>query len=193
MSFSRYRDRVLVDLKELIADYNIEGNALDFGCGDGFFCSNLSREESLSRITPVDVVARKNTLVEPEIYDGKTLPYSASQFDLVYAIDVIHHSPHPIDSIREMCRCSGRWILVKDHVYGAAIGKLVLYAMDEVGNRRFSIESPGNYQRNWNWDDTLRGSGFILKKRIYPAEPHVGILGLLTNRYQYIDLWERRD
>ena len=193
MSFSRYRDRVLLDLKKLIVENNISGKALDFGCGDGFFCENLNKEESLTDITPIDVVERKNALVEPEIYDGKTLPYLDNQFDLVYAIDVIHHSPHPIESIREICRCSGKWILIKDHVYDAAIGKLVLYLMDEIGNRRFQIESPGMYQRNWCWDDTLRSSGFTLAKRIHPAKPHLGLLGLLTNHYQYLDLWERGD
>jgi len=177
----------------MISENSICGKALDFGCGDGYFHAELSIMQSFSEITPVDVVVRKNTLVEPEIYDGKTLPYDDGQFDLVYAIDVIHHSPQPIESIREMCRCSGRWILIKDHVYDAALGRLVLYLMDEIGNRRFKIESPGMYQRNWCWDDTLISSGFALKKRIHPAKPHIGLLGLLTNNYQYIDLWERRD
>jgi len=191
MSYSNYRDRVLLDLIDTIGENNICGKVLDFGCGDGFFCEQLGQQRSLANITPIDVVKRKNSLVEPEIYDGKTLPYPEKFFDLVYAIDVLHHSPHPIESIREMCRCSCRWIMIKDHVYEASVGKLILHLMDEIGNRRFSIESPGMYQRNWCWDDTLRDSGFTLKTRIHPAKPHVGPLGLLTNRYQYIDLWER--
>ena len=50
---------------------------------------------TIAEIVPVDVKARKKTLIAPLLYDGVKLPFADGQFDLVYSFDVLHHCPDP--------------------------------------------------------------------------------------------------
>ena len=67
----------------------------------------------------------------------------------------------------------------------------MLRLLDEVGNRRFSIGSPGHYQRGFEWLETLRSRGFAVRKLVHPARCHTGALGALTNGLQFVALLER--
>lgn len=192
MKFTLYRDNLLVEIASLFKGLGRTSlSALDFGCGDGFFCKNLMGKGVFENIVPVDVVKRKLIEINPVIYDGAILPFESGRFDVVYAVDVLHHCSSPEEAIKEICRCSGRWVLIKDHCYSGILGWFTLYVMDEMGNRRFKIPSPGNYQKNWSWDAYFERGGFKLRSRLNPVECHQGLLGRLTNRYQYIDIWER--
>ncbi len=191
MKYTNYREQVFSILQNTIADLIASGPTLDFGSGDGFFCNEFRRSDSLSNITPIDVIERDVVILKPVLYDGVTIPFSDRHFELIYTVDVLHHCPSPEDALTELARCSNKWILIKDHNYSSIIGWLTLYILDELGNSRFKIESPGYYQKKWRWDGTLRDQGFKRLKRIHPARCHNGLLGWLTNRFQYIDLWER--
>jgi hypothetical protein len=63
--------------------------------------------------------------------------------------------------------------------------------LDELGNRRFGIPSPYQYQRNWEWHTHLLANGWRALSFIHPAICHTGILGAMTNGLQYVALYER--
>ena len=71
---------------------------LDIGCGVGNFHPLL--RPHVRKLDGVDVsadslktAAAANPEVRYQVYDGTTLPYEDGQFDLVFAICVMHHVP----------------------------------------------------------------------------------------------------
>lgn len=69
---------------------------LDVGAGVGLTDSYLARE--ISRLHGVDVsvgeietARKKNPTVKYDIYDGRRLPYDDNQFEVAFAINVLHH------------------------------------------------------------------------------------------------------
>jgi SAM-dependent methyltransferase len=186
-----YRCRLLELFRDVLRPVAPFGNALDFGCGDGWFADTFRREGLAREVVGVDVQLRRRCLIEPTVYDGRRLPFADAAFDLVSSIDVLHHCPDPQASIREALRCAGRFFLLKDHTYRSRAGKLALCVLDEVGNRRFGVPSPYHYQRAREWFPSIEAAGFVLRQLIHPAACHRGLLGWATNRLQFIALWER--
>jgi len=188
---SKYRTRIINELTSALTPLGPIGATLDFGSGDGFFADQLPRQVSLGSVTPVDVVERTHSLVKPIIYAGDRLPFTDGQFELAYAIDVLHHCPDPMSALVDLTRCTSRYLLIKDHNQNGPIGQFVLSVLDEIGNRRFGIPSPYLYQHNWAWVDWLEQSqGFKRIHFVHPMPCHTGLLGL-TNRLQFVGLWER--
>lgn len=188
---NRYRQTILKQVRELLAHRPAPRSILDFGCGDGWFAATLGQTWPETPLTAVDVKRRERSLVAPLIYDGRTLPFADRQFDLVYAIDVLHHCADPMASLHDVMRCSGRLLVIKDHVAFSGLDRLVLAVLDELGNRRFGIPSPYAYQHGWAWIEAIERAGFARRGWVHPARCHTGVLGAATNRLQFLGLWER--
>ena len=141
----------------------------------------------------MDVVRRPEAVVEPVLYDGSHLPFESGHFDLALAVDAVHHADAPAVFLAELARVARRWIVLKDHTYETAAGASMLRVLDEIGNRRFSIRSPGRYQRGFEWISWLETKGFALRSLTHPARCHARLLGALTNRLQFVALLERDD
>lgn len=188
---TQYRERTLEQLRVALQQATPLDSALDFGAGDGFFAHQLGQLGVARQITPVDVVERRHSWVRPQLYDGRRLPFADRSFDLCYAVDVVHHCPDPLQALAEMARCSRRWLLLKDHNCQGPLGHFTLAVLDELGNRRFGIPSPGRYQRHWAWARWLEANGFERVHWQHPLPSHVGLLGRATNGLQFIGLWRR--
>ncbi len=186
-----YRERTFSMMDQILRPYGPFGDTLDFGCGDGWFTSRMKSEGLARRIVPLDVVRREKSYADTVLYSGESLPFEDQAFDLVYAIDVLHHCPDPANFLREITRCSRRWLLIKDHTYQSFVGWLALCALDELGNRRFSIPSLYKYQRQWEWLPLIEDQGFERVDTLYPAPCHRGLLGSCTNSLQFIGLWRK--
>lgn len=164
---------------------------LDFGSGDGFFAQNI-REKGLAKsVVPVDVLLRDKVILEPVLYDGHTLPYGDRSFEVSSAFDVLHHTPSPEASLREVLRCTSKYFIVKDHTYGTKVGYFTLGVLDEIGNRKFGVPSNYHYQERFAWDEVLASCGFERRIHVHPMPVHVGLLGLATNHLQFMSLWQR--
>jgi hypothetical protein len=167
--------------------------AVDVGAGEGWYARSLMEDGVIERCTPVEVTKRAITFLEPVLYDGKRLPFDDRSTELVYAVDVVHHADDPGALLDDMARIAERFIVLKDHTYSNALGYTTLAIMDELGNRRFGIPSPGRYQHGWDWVDHLAGAGFLRRQLIHPAPCHSGVLGALTNRLQFVAAFERTE
>jgi len=188
-----YRARIWDSIKSTLPILNENPKLLDFGSGDGWFASMMAKELPTASITPLDIKRRDAVLVEPYIHDpGKPLPFADREFDLVYAVDVLHHCEVPADKLRELIRVADQYILLKDHNYGTFAGKAALAVLDELGNKKFGIPSLYKYQQNWNWEPILREAGWMRVNFIYPLQCHVGPLGWVTNKLQYLSLYKRQ-
>lgn len=187
-----YRKQVLKHISPLLSGAITSNTVLDFGCGDGWFATQVSCLLPDTKLTVIDIKRRANILIEPLIYSpGDALPFTDASFDLVYAIDVLHHCDSPQYYLEELARVARRYILIKDHTYKGAFGYLTLAVLDELGNRRFGIPSPQHYQREWEWDEFLASKGWKIRTMIHPCQCHFGLLGALSNHLQYVTLYER--
>ena len=188
---NRYKNNVLIEIDKLLRPVAPLARALDVGAGDGYYAARLMERGLVREVTPVEVQARPNSELTPVLYDGRTLPFEDGAFELSYAVDVIHHSREPERTLRELARCTSRYLLLKDHTYDRRLGYLFLCALDEVGNRRFGIPSRYHYQHGWEWSPILEGCGLRLVRKIYPARCERGLLGLAVNPFQFVSLWQR--
>lgn len=186
-----YRERTAALVRAVLQHQGHIPSGVDVGAGDGWFADSMMRSGLVGQCVPVDVVRREMVVLEPVLYDGERLPFDDHSADLVYALDVVHHAKDPLALLSEMTRVSRRWLLLKDHTYTTVAGSLTLRILDEIGNRRFSIASPGNYQHRFDWFAHLRQRGFSNVTLLHPAPVHGGLLGRLTNRLQFIALFER--
>ena len=187
-----YRQRIWSMLKPILEAQGPLDKVLDFGCGDGWFASQVLAHMQVRELVPLDVKRREHVFVEPLICTPDApLPFPDETFDLAYSVDVLHHCADPFRQLDELTRVSRRYLLLKDHNYSSATGRLALAVLDELGNRKFGIPSPYNYQHAWSWTDYLARRGWVQKIFIHPAPCHVGPLGLLTNSLQYVALYER--
>lgn len=187
---SRYRGNVLELMGQVLTGLPRFERALDFGSGDGWFAQHVVERGWVREVVPVDVQRREGAHVEPLLYDGRTLPFEDRAFPLVYSIDVLHHAPDPESALVEVLRCTGEYLLLKDHTYRSKAGYLTLCALDELGNRRFGIPSRYRYQREWSWLPVMASAGFVLQAFIHPAECERGPLRIF-NRFQFLGLWRR--
>ena len=190
---SAYKARVLEILASVLRGHGPVERALDFGAGDGWFAERLKQGGLARDVVAVDVMRRARSVHEVMLYDGTHLPFDDRSFDLAYALDALHHCPDPLASLRELARCT-RWaLLLKDHVHQGSAGRAALAVLDEIGNRRFGVASPRNYQARWEWLPPLADAGFGLRALVHPAACHRGPLGWATNRLQFVALWTRSD
>ena len=186
-----YRGCVYALVRDALRATGPIAHAVDVGAGEGWYARQLVRDGVVRLCTAVEIKRRSVTYVEPVLYDGRRLPLPDRSCELVYAIDVVHHAPEPVALLDEMARVSARFILLKDHTHRGIAGRVALTILDEIGNRRFGIPSPGAYQRDWSWLPALQSRGFVPRTMIHPAPCHAGVLGALTNRLQFVAIFER--
>lgn len=189
-----YKERTLRSINTVLDLAPDAKTALDFGSGDGWYSRNLTESGRFDDLKAIDVKLRDHVYFTPMLYGtDEKLPFSEAEFDLVYAVDVLHHCPSPLASLAEIARVCGKYIVIKDHTYSSWVGRFTLSVLDELGNRRFGIPSPHHYQRDREWNDALKKSGWTETFRISPALCHTGILGTLTNSLQFISLYTKTD
>jgi SAM-dependent methyltransferase len=168
---------------------SIDG-VLDVGAGDGWFANSIETVGVCDKVTAVDVKVRPRCHHSVELYDGARLPFPDAAFDLVYAIDVVHHAVEPGKLLAEMARCTRRYLLLKDHTWHTRLGWLVLAARDEVGNRPHGVRCVYNYQKDREWDAVLEANGMRQLRLLYPLPCHIGPVGHLANYNEFLSLWE---
>ena len=186
-----YRNAVIDGIRGLLREGDVK-SAIDFGAGDGFVASEMRRLLACEDITALDVKIRQKLFHPVSVFDGTRIPCKSASSELVYAIDVLHHTKNPIHCIDEMMRCTSRYLMLKDHTYRTKLDYAVLSVLDELGNRRFGIPSVYNYQYGYDWIDYIESKGFERVRLIHPFDVEGRFWGAYTNRLQYLGLWKFR-
>lgn len=112
--FARQR----VSFIQSILDLSTISNALDVGCGNGF--STYYMREYIPEIWAVErseYMLSRHPLYDEgrtRIGDALNLPFDAGAFDLVYEWEVLHHIERAVLAVKEMARCSRRYVLVAE-------------------------------------------------------------------------------
>ncbi len=96
-------------------------SVLDVGCGEGVLVHRWAQMLEPRRVVGVDLeeesiqagwAARQAPNLEYRVGLAESLPFTAREFDLVSAIEVLEHVPDPARTLAEMARCAQRHLLV---------------------------------------------------------------------------------
>ena len=94
---------------------------LDVGCGEGVLTSKWAERLGDNRIVGIDLddpkllaewEKRSRPNLEYRVEEATSLSFSDGEFDMATAIEVLEHVPEPEQTLAEMARVAGRWLLV---------------------------------------------------------------------------------
>jgi len=132
---------------------------LDIGTGPGSVCLLMNRQGY--DLTPVDVIDQSlSPEIEPQIYNGKKLPYKDSSFDTALILTVLHHTSNPEEILLEAKRVSKKIIIIED-IYTNPIQRYLTYFVDSIVNMEFSGH-PHSNKSDSEWKRTFMELGLKL-------------------------------
>ena len=139
---------------------------LDVGAGTGELSFLILKNKKKLKISGIDTLIRPQTLIPTIKYDGKRLPFKSFNFELLMAVDVLHHCYDPFLILKEMSRVSKRYILIKDHFANSKLDKITLTFMDFIGNRSHGVVLPYNYYSETQWNYAFKKLNLRIIKKI---------------------------
>lgn len=140
-------------------------SVLDVGCGNGLLAKLVMEKRPELRLTGIDVVQQSDVAIPVQLYDGKLFPCKDKSLDAVMLMDMLHHTEDPVMILREACRVSRKYILIKDHLADSAFALLRLRFMDWVGNKRFGVSLPYNFLSTARWKELFDETGLSVVER----------------------------
>lgn len=161
-------------LSALLADLMPAGaRCLDVGSGSGKIGRAILDRRPDLHLCGVDIVARDDTAIPTQTFDGATLPDSDDSYDVVQFVDVLHHVEDPATLLLEAIRVTRRFVVIKDHLREGVLAGPTLRFMDRVGNRRFGVPLRFRYLTRREWRDLFQTTSlsvdvWIGALRLYP-------------------------
>lgn len=126
-------------------------SVLDVGAGDGLVARLVMRQRPDVTICGVDVLARKESHIPVELFDGTHLPHKDREFDSAIIIDVLHHASDQQALLLETRRVVKQAVVIKDHLADGFLAEPTLAFMDWVGNARYGVALPYSYWTTARW------------------------------------------
>ncbi|MBL0358283.1 MAG: class I SAM-dependent methyltransferase [Chitinophagaceae bacterium] len=169
-----FRKRTKVLSGELLSLINSGINTLlDVGSGDGTISKLMMDSNPRIEISGIDIMARPNSCIPVELYNGEHIPYNDDSYDCCMFIDVLHHVIHIEKLLEEAKRVSRKYILVKDHLYKTEFDFKILKFMDKVGNKPHGVALEYNYLKEEEWETVFKNLGLkmVNKKTSLPLYP----------------------
>lgn len=142
-----YRRKVSKHLVSLCKDGS---NILDVGCGDGEIGKIMMDINPTLEIEGVDIKDYgAKSLIKKTYYNGQKLPFPDKSFDIVIAVDVLHHTQCIPVHLKEIRRVSKRYVILKDHKTYGFWSHLLISFTDYITNVPFGIYCAFNFP-TWN-------------------------------------------
>ena len=156
---------------------------LDLGCGDMEISLCIQKEIPQTSWIGTDIHDASDNIQLPFDYikfDGKSLPFQYHEFDLVLLCDVLHHIPVSIQNriIRECARVAKK-IIIKDHFEKGLFSRLVLMAMDFLGNWAYGVSAPKKYFTKKSFTQFCRNNSLDMALKVSQMELYKSLPSLI--------------
>jgi SAM-dependent methyltransferase len=176
-------DRRIAVLAEKLAAMLAPGSRLlDIGCGDGRVSALLREAVSGLKVEGVEVRPRETCAIPCRYFDGSHLPFPDRCFDCCLLVDVIHHMKNPLPLLREACRVSRRFLLIKDHLAENALDHWTLRLMDWVGNRPHGVTLPYAYLSASQWQALYQQLDLSVERTVFDLPLYPGVFSMVFGR-----------
>lgn len=103
--------------------------------------------------------------VLPTLYDGYRMPFKDNQFDTSLILFVLHHTPDPVQVLKEVKRVSRKVLILEDIVTSPA-HKSLTAALDSLMNLEF-YDQPHTNKSDKEWRDVFEKLGLKLLTQEY--------------------------
>jgi SAM-dependent methyltransferase len=169
-----FKRRISVLAEKLAAMLPPGTRLLDVGCGDGKLAALLRDAVHGLEVEGVEVYPRDDCAIPSRLFDGSHLPFPDRFFDGCLFVDVLHHMKDPLPLLRDACRVSRQFLLVKDHLAENTLDHWTLRLMDWVGNRPHGVALPYAYLSASQWQTLYSKLGLSVERTtsdlpLYPA------------------------
>jgi len=170
-------------------------SVLDIGCGDMRIAESIQRELPFVELTCIDIHPLPKALHDDDRwqkyrqFDGRHLPFGKKEFDAAMFCDVLHHD---YDGMRQLLSEASRvakFIVVKDHFEYSILSRLILKALDFVGNWGYGVSLPKAYFRRQQFEALCAELGLELTSLDNEIDlyAHLPLVGRVVNpRLQFI-------
>lgn len=149
-------------------------SVLDVGAGDGLIDALILDRRSDLTVSGVDVLVRADAHIPVAAFDGTRLPYPDRSWDTVLFCDVLHHTEHPVEMLKEAVRVARHGVVIKDHILQGFLAGPTLRLMDYFGNVPHGVVLPYNYLTPNQWEQARHACGLLPREvrhdlKLYPA------------------------
>lgn len=136
-------DKIIKDMTVRIVDIFDEfivqeERILDIGAGGGWISNELRQRKNI-KATLLDVINFNQTDLKLIIYDGKSMPFPADNFDTSFLICVLHHCQKPLEVLKEAARVTKNKIVIIEDVHSSSFSRFLLCFKDVVINLAFCL------------------------------------------------------
>ncbi len=138
---------------------------LDVGCGDMRLAEQVAALAPGSDWTCIDVHPLPPGYAEDprwrkyRTFDGRRIPFSDGHFDIILFSDVLHHAQEDARALLAEAARTGGTVIVKDHFERSLWSRLVLWAMDVVGNWGYGVPLPRRYFTRRGFEELAAEAG----------------------------------
>ena len=170
--------------KEISQKKNKKLTVLDFGCGSMNICRKLNKHSFIKQIVGTDIFYFKLKSKKMQyIQSDKFFETNNRSFDLVIAIDVLHHIG--IDQapkiLQKLSKISNN-IIIKDHFEHGFFSRHLLRFVDFYANYAYGVKIPKKYFNYKSWNKTVKKSSLEEVRLIKNFQQHDGLFNLILNK-----------
>jgi SAM-dependent methyltransferase len=164
---------------------------LDFGCGSMNVSKKLNKYSFIKQIVGIDTFYYKFQSKKMQyVQSNKFFNSNNTKFDLVIAIDVLHHIG--IDQapkiLQKLSKISNN-IIIKDHFEHGFFSRHLLRFVDFYANYAYGVNIPKKYFDYKSWNKTVKKSALNEVKLIKNFQQHDGLFNLILNKkHHFISL-----
>ena len=164
---------------------------LDFGCGSMNVSRKLNKYSFIKQIVGIDTFYFKFESKKMQyVQSDKFFKSNNTKFDLVIAIDVLHHIG--IDQapkvLQKLSKISNN-IIIKDHFEHGFFSRHLLRFVDFYANYAYGVNIPKKYFDYKSWNKVVKKSALNEVKLIKNFQQHDGLFNLILNKkHHFISL-----
>jgi SAM-dependent methyltransferase len=188
-----FERRIAVLAEKLAAMLAPGSRLLDIGCGDGKLAGLLREAVPGLQVEGIEVHPREACAIPCRYFDGSHLPFPDRSFDCCLLVDVVHHMENPLPLLRDACRVSRHFVLIKDHLAENALDHWTLRLMDWVGNRAHGVILPYAYLSAAQWQDLHQQLNLSVERSVCDLPLYPGVFSKIFGRkLHFISLLKKK-